>query len=56
MRWRFVLACRILNDLLVSLTSGADSNNVSLASVLNKSTTTVVMGNLTINISSLCDR
>lgn len=48
MRWRFVLACLSLMTSLVSLTSGADSNNVSLASVLNKSTT-IATNNLTIN-------
>ena len=51
MRWRFVLACVSLLTSLVSLTSGADSSNVSLASVLNKSTTTVIMGNQTNNIT-----
>jgi hypothetical protein len=51
MRWRFVLACVSLLTILVSLTSGADSRNVSLASVLNKSTATVVMGNQTNNIT-----
>ena len=56
MRWRFVLACLSLMTSLVSLTSGADSNNVSLASVLNKSTATIATNNLTINISTLCDR
>ena len=48
MRWRFVLAFVSLLTSLVSLTSGAGSNNVSIASILNRSTT-IATNNLTIN-------